>query len=93
MGLENYANPFWALSDPGCEVWANSTSDLQWKQIEKIQKHMITSKFKIKSSVPYEIMLSEIGVASIEAISMVRLIRYLKRVEVEHGGNCLITSH
>ena len=70
----------------GCEVWANSTSDLQWKQIEKIQKHMITSKFKIKSSVPYEIMLSEMGVASIEAIAMVRLIRYLKRVEQMEEG-------
>ena len=65
----------------GCEVWASSTSDLQWKQIEKIQKHMITSKFKIKRLVPYEIMLSETRVASIEAIAMVRLIRYLKGVE------------
>ena len=70
----------------GCEVWASSTSDLQWMQIEKIQKHMITSKFKIKSSVPCEIMLSEMGVASIEAIAMVRLIRYLKRVEQMEEG-------
>ena len=70
----------------GCEVWGNNTSDLQWKQIEKIQKHMITSKFKIKSSVPYEIMLSEMGLASIEAIAMVRLIRYLKRVEQMEEG-------
>ena len=58
----------------GCEVWASSTYELQWKQIENIQKHMITSKFKIKSLVPYEITLSEMGVASIEAITMVRLI-------------------
>ena len=70
----------------GCEVWASSTSDLQWKQIEKIKKHMITNKFKIKSSVPYEIMLSEMEVASIEAIAMVRLIRYLKRVEQMEEG-------
>ena len=81
---------FWLLVTPvvlyGCEVWANSTSDLQWKQIDKIQKHMITSKFKIKSSVSYEIMLSEMGVASIEAIAMVRLIRYLKRVEQMEVG-------
>ena len=62
----------------GCKVWASSTSDLQWKQIEKIKKHMITSKFKIKSSMPYEIMLSEMGVTSIKAIAMVRPIRYLK---------------
>ena len=70
----------------GCEVWASSTSDLQWRQIEKIQKHMITSKFKIKSLVPYEIMLSEMGVASIEAIIVVRLIRYLKSVEQMEEG-------
>jgi hypothetical protein len=63
----------------GCEVWAGSTSDLQWKQIEKIKKCLITNKFKIKSSVPYDIMLSEMGVAPIEAITMVRLIRYLKK--------------
>jgi hypothetical protein len=53
----------------------------QWKQIEKIQKRLITNKFKIKSSVPYDIMLSEMGVAPIEAIAMVRLIRYLKKIE------------
>ena len=47
---------------------------------------MIASKFKIKSSVPYEIMLSEMGVTSIEAIAMVRLIRYLKRVEQMEEG-------
>ena len=65
MGLENYENPFWLLVIPvvlyGCEVWASSISDLQWRQIEKIKKHMITSKFKIKSLVPFKIMLSEIG--------------------------------
>ena len=70
----------------GWEVWASSTSDLQWRQIEKIKKHMITSKFKIKSSVPYEIMLSEMGMDSIEAIAMLRLIRYLKRVEQMEEG-------
>ena len=39
------------------------------------------SKFKIKSLVPYEIMLSETGATPIEAVAMVRLIRYLKRIE------------
>ena len=43
-------------------------------------------KFKIKSSVPYEMMLSETGAAPIEAISMVCLIRYLKRIE-QMGGD------
>ena len=55
----------------GCEVWANSTSDLQWQQIEKIKKRLIINKFKTKSSVPYDIMLSEVGATPIEAIAMV----------------------
>jgi hypothetical protein len=42
----------------GCEVWANSTSDLQWNQIEKIKKRLIANKFKIKSSVPYDISVN-----------------------------------
>jgi hypothetical protein len=70
----------------GCEVWASSTSNLQWKQIEKIQKHFITNKFKIKSLVPYDIILSEIGAALIEAIAMVRLIRYLNKIEQMEDG-------
>jgi hypothetical protein len=44
---------------------------MQWKQIEKIQKWLITNKFKIKSAVPYAILLSETGAAPIEAIAMV----------------------
>ena len=64
----------------GCELWASSTSDIQWRQIEKIQKHLITNKFKIKSAVPYDILLSETGIAPIEAIAMVRVIRYLKKM-------------
>ena len=59
-----------------CEMWASSTSDMQWKQIEKIQKRLITNKFKIKSAVPYAILLSETRVAPIEAIAMVRVISY-----------------
>lgn len=39
------------------------------------------SKFKIKSLVSYEIMLSETRATLIEAISMVRLIQYLQRIE------------
>jgi hypothetical protein len=70
----------------GCEVWANNTSDLQWKQIGKIKKCLITNKFKIKNSVPYDIMLSEMGVAPIEAIAMVHLIRYLKKIEQLEGS-------
>ena len=73
----------------GCELWASNISVSKWKQIEKIQKCLIMSKLKIKSSVPYEIMLSEIGVTPIEAISMVRIIRYLRRIEQMGGGRWL----
>jgi hypothetical protein len=48
--------------------------------------YSITNKFKIKSSVPYDIMLSEMGVAPIEAIAMVCLIRYLKKIEQMEDG-------
>lgn len=51
------------------------------EQIEKIQKRLIMSKFRIKSLVPYEIMLSEIGVAPIVEIAMVNFIRYIKITE------------
>ena len=55
----------------GCELWTSSTSDMQWRQIEKIQKRLITNKFKIKSAVPYDILLSETGASLIETIVMV----------------------
>ena len=42
----------------GCELWASSNHVSKWKEIDKIQKRLIMSKFKIKISVPYEIMLS-----------------------------------
>ena len=47
---------------------------------------MITNKFKIKSAVPYDIFLSETGTAPIEAIAMVRVIRYLKKIEQMEEG-------
>ena len=69
-----------------CELWANNTSDMQWRQIEKIQKRLITNKFKIKSAVPFDILLSEIGITPIEAIAMVRVIKYLKTIEQMEEG-------
>ena len=59
---------------------------MQWRQIEKIQKCLITNRFKIKSVVPYDILLSETGIASIEAIAMVQVIRYLKKIEQMEEG-------
>ncbi|XP_059077995.1 uncharacterized protein LOC131876576 [Cryptomeria japonica] len=67
----------------GCEVWASNTLDSQWKQIERIQKRLITSKFKIKSTVPYDIMLSETGAAPIEAAAMLRTNSHQLRCETE----------
>lgn len=55
----------------GLELWVSSTPISKWKQIEKIQKRLIMRKFKIKSSVPYGIMLSEIGETPIKAIAMI----------------------
>ena len=76
----------------GCELWASSASNMQWRQIEKIQKRLITNKFEIKSAVPYDILLSETGTAPIEAIPMVRVIRYLKKFEQMEEGRWLRLS-
>jgi hypothetical protein len=70
----------------GCELWANNKTEMQWKQMEKIQKWLITNKFKIKSAVLYAILLSEIGAAPIETIVVVRVIRYLKKNEQMEEG-------
>ena len=47
---------------------------------------MITNKFKIKSVVPYAILLSETEAAPIEAIAMVKVIRYLEKIEQMEEG-------
>jgi len=65
----------------GSKLWAINIPVSKWKQIEKIQKHLIMNKFKIKSLVSYKIMLRETGATFIEAIVRVRLIRYLQRIE------------
>ena len=97
MGLEDHTNTFGDFSDLGCSLWlwsmASHTSDLQLKQIEKTQKRLITNKFEIKSVVPYEIMLSEVGATSIEAIAMVWLIRYLKISEQMEDGRWPLQWH
>ena len=97
MGLENHSNSFWDWKTTltlfgilvilySCELWASGTSDMQWKQIEKIQKHLITNKFKIRSTIPYAILLSETGATPIEAIAMVQVIRYLKKTKQMEEG-------
>lgn len=41
----------------GCEVWGINMSNHKWRQIESIQKNLIISNLKVKSMVPYEILL------------------------------------
>ena len=65
----------------GCEVWARNIPTSKGKQVEKIKKFLNMSKFKIKSSVSYEVMLSETGTTFIEVIVMVHLIRYIQRIK------------
>ena len=43
-------------------------------------KRLITNKFKIKSAVPYDNLLNETETAPIEAIAMVLVIMYLKKL-------------
>lgn len=60
-----------------CQAW-----------VQKLKKHLITNKFKIKSAVPlpYDIMLCKVRTAPIETIAMVRFIMYIKRIEkIEEG--------
>lgn len=65
----------------GCEVWGSSTSTSKLRQIERLQKHLITNSLKIKSSIPYKIILAEAGAIPIEASAMFRLLSYLRRLE------------
>ena len=64
----------------GSEVWGSNVSDYKWQQIERIQKHFITTNLIIKSTVPYEIILAEAGMFLVEASAIVRLLSYLKKV-------------
>lgn len=65
----------------GCEVWGSNMSKCSWRQIERIQKHLITSNLKVKAMVPYEILLAEVGAFPLEASAIIRLISYLKKIE------------
>lgn len=81
MGLKKHSTLFRLLVTLviiyGCEVWESSTSHMYWRQIDKIQKYMITKNHKVKSSaVPYALLLSEAWASPIEAIVVVRVIGY-----------------
>ena len=86
MGLEDQENSFGLLVTLvvlyGCEVWGSSMSDYMWSQLERIQKHLISNNFKVKSMVPYEILLVEAGLFLMEVEEVFRFLSYLKKVEV-----------
>jgi len=55
-------------------------SDHKWRKLERIQKHLITNNFKVKSTVPCEILLVEARLFLMEAEVVFRLLSYLKKV-------------
>ena len=65
----------------GCEVWGSSMSTCRWRQLERIQKQLITSNPKVKATVPYKILLAKAGALPLEAMPITKLISYIKRVE------------
>ena len=56
-------------------------STCRWRQLERIQKQLITSNLKVKAIVPYKILLVEAGDFPLEATTLTKLISYIKRVE------------
>jgi hypothetical protein len=65
----------------GCEVWGGNMSKQKWGQVERIQKHFITCNFKVKTMVPYEILLAEVGSFPLEAVALVQMLSYLKNTQ------------
>lgn len=49
--------------------------------MERIQKHLITSSLKVKSTVPYEILLAEAGMFPMEVYAIISLLSYLNKVD------------
>jgi hypothetical protein len=65
----------------GCEIWGSNMSTRRWRQLERIQKQLITCNLKVKATVPYEILFAETSTFSLEATTITKLISYLKKVE------------
>jgi hypothetical protein len=80
MGLENSLILGPTFTSPivlhGCKVWG---PNLVCGQIERIQKHMVTSFLRIKPSTPYEIMLVETRLQSLELEVIRRLFLYRQK--------------
>ena len=52
----------------GCEVWGCSISRESWRKIEQVQKCFIMYNLRVKSSMPYPILLIEGGIPPIESM-------------------------
>lgn len=87
---QNYGNGkprklFWIVVTSvvlyGCKVWGSNMSDNKWIQVERIQKHLITSNLKVKSTVPYKILLAEASLFPMEALAIICFLTYLKEVD------------
>ena len=64
----------------GCEVWGCSISRESWRKIEKIQKRFITYNLKIKSNIPYHILLIEVRLSPIESMTMNMYSMYKQKI-------------
>ena len=64
----------------GCELWWCNISRESWRNIEKIQKRFITYNLKIKSNMPYPILLIEVCLSLMESIAMTRYLMYKHKI-------------
>ncbi len=49
--------------------------------LERTQKHIIITTLKVKSTIPYEILLTKVGMFPMEASMIIHLLNYLNKVE------------
>ena len=64
----------------GCEVWGCNISRESWRNIEQIQKRFIMYNLKIKSNTHYPILLIQVGLSSIESLTVTRLLLYKHKI-------------
>lgn len=64
-----------------CEIWGSSMPDQKWRQVKRIQKHFIINNLKVKTNVPYKILLAKGDSFPLKAVAMVWLLSYLKRTQ------------
>ena len=76
--------PFETLVIPiilyGCEVWGCNISSESWRKIEQIRKRFITYNLKIKSNMPYPIILIKVGLSPIKSMVMTRYLMYKHKI-------------